>query len=185
MSPTGKTQQQEEQKPTEVTAQSLSDKPVTTQLPDTPPTIEVHEYSPPDPRVVKDADPDFANRWLSKKKLERDRDTRGWEIVQGHQRGHSQNPQAGFVPKATGDVDTTRSLGDLILARAPKAWAESRRKYYQEQSNQSVREVTVRDEKENSERTMEYLRKDMKMSKFEAERFVQCHGGAVVMTGRR
>jgi len=148
---------------------------------DTQPAVSVHEYSPPDPRAVKDADPEFAYRWLSKKKVDREGgNTRGWEIVQGHQRGHSQNPRAGFVPEATGDVDTTRSLGDLILGRAPKGWAESRRKYYLDQANQSVREVTVRDEKDRASMVEEVLRKSG-VSKGEARRFMEVTGGAILM----
>jgi len=144
------------------------------------------EYRPPDPAKIVNAQPGFRYRLLSKNRIAREGgNTRDWEIVQGNDQEHSVDPEARRLmgtgaPHGTTAPDTTRHVGDLIVARMPEYYAQSKEKYLAEQSSAQVRRVLAKDDKEGNAEMEEVLRKAGVEPNL-VKRFLNFGGGAMVM----
>lgn len=154
---------------------------------------EMHEYKPRNATGVVNADPNYIYRLLSKSKIDRDGgDTRDWEIVKGNMKerleGAPENIEEVMhdlgvdkqVPKGmpwnTGDQDTTRSRGNLVLGRQRKEWGKSREKHYSDMARERVESTLVRDKQDRAELISKTLR-DSGVSKSDTERLVRAMGG--------
>jgi hypothetical protein len=103
-------------------------------------------FKPADRFQIKNKDPRFAYRFISRKKFldGGNYDHRGWTPVGGFNRSGELVDQSGDIKDDTTCVTSSKIVGDLILARMPKADAEERNKYYA--SKDADRLKSLRDE---------------------------------------
>mgnify|MGYP006909289279 CR=1 FL=1 len=121
--------------------------------------IDVKEYLPPDPSQIDNPDPNCVYYWDSKADIEKYGLERGKQLVYDNE-ANSVDPD-GRRAKASGmDVPTGRtiptgvvSMGDLILTKCSRDFAESRKRYMDEKSSLSVKGVTVTNKKDLAEIT--------------------------------
>lgn len=94
-----------------------------------------------DPRMIVNRVPGRHYRLVSRKRIERENNDRGWQFVQGKDPERFVNSSERVITRHGESVDSTHKCGDLTLAWMPEELHKKRRERNRSRANDQIRDL--------------------------------------------